>query len=116
MDGNDSPDGVRFWVNGQLIIDQWVTQESELTSLPISLLADQNYEIRSTVQLVAGNQYDIRIEYFGNLTGAAIGLLWESLTQAKEFVPQSQLYPPVEVSGVGLKGEYYDNINLTDLK
>ncbi|MEK5395463.1 PA14 domain-containing protein [Paenibacillus sp. FSL K6-2859] len=72
MDGNDSPDGVRFWVNGQLIIDQWVTQESELTSLPISLLADQNYEIRSTVQLVAGNQYDIRIEYFGNLTGAAI--------------------------------------------
>ncbi|NOU79308.1 hypothetical protein GC101_10485 [Paenibacillus sp. LMG 31459] len=61
-------------------------------------------------------QYEVQIEYFENLGGAAIGLLWESTTQAKEFVPQSQLYSPVENPGLGLKGEYYDNKYFTDLE
>ncbi|MEK3794169.1 PA14 domain-containing protein [Paenibacillus sp. FSL R7-0204] len=45
-------DGVRLWVDGRLILDKWVTQASELTSLPITLKAGQNY--------------DIRLEYFEN--------------------------------------------------
>ncbi|NOU79771.1 hypothetical protein GC101_12895 [Paenibacillus sp. LMG 31459] len=98
----NADDGVRLWIDGKLILNRWVNQ------------ADQFHS--STVQLVAGNQYDIQIEYFENLGGAAIGLLWESPTQVKEFVPQSQLYPPVEGPGVGLKGEYYDNMDFTDLK
>ncbi|QUL56305.1 hypothetical protein KDC22_07310 [Paenibacillus tritici] len=98
----NADDGVRVWIDGKLILNRWVNQSDQFQS--------------STVQFVAGNQYDIQIEYFENLGGAAIGLLWASPTQAKEFVPQSQLYPPVEVPGVGLKGEYYDNMELTDLK
>ncbi|MEK5395466.1 PA14 domain-containing protein [Paenibacillus sp. FSL K6-2859] len=95
-------DGVRLWVNGQLLIDKWVTQASELTSLPITLTAEKNY--------------DICIEYFENGGGATAILQWASPSQSKQIVPQSQLNPPVEVSGMGLKGEYYDNINLSGLK
>ncbi|WP_169744744.1 PA14 domain-containing protein [Paenibacillus odorifer] len=76
----NSDDGVRLWVNGQLIIDQWVTQASELTSLPISLIADQNY--------------DIRIEYFENSGGATSILSWSSASQIKQIVPKSNLFLP----------------------
>lgn len=98
----NADDGVRLWIDGKLILNRWVDQSGQFQS--------------STLQLAAGNQYDIQIEYFENLGGASIGLLWESPSQAKEFVPQSQLYPPAEVQGAGLKGEYYDNMDLTDLK
>jgi len=76
----NSDDGVRLWVNGPLIIDQWITQASELISLPIPLVADQNY--------------DIRIEYFENGGGANAILSWSSASQIKQIVPQSKLYLP----------------------
>lgn len=95
-------DGVRLWINGQLIIDKWVTQASELTSLPITL--------------TAGLEYDIRIEYFENSGGATSALLWSSSSQSKQVVPQGQLYPSVEIPGVGLRGEYYDNLIMNGLK
>ncbi|MEK3794168.1 PA14 domain-containing protein [Paenibacillus sp. FSL R7-0204] len=98
----NADDGVRLWIDGKLVLNRWVNQSDQFRS--------------NSIPLVAGNQYDIQIEYFENLGGAAIGLLWESPTQTKEFIPQSQLYPPVESSGVGLKGDYYSNMELTDLK
>ncbi len=43
-------DGVRLWVNNQLVIDNWVDQgATSRTSAPIAL--------------VAGTKYDIRMEY-----------------------------------------------------
>ncbi|MNC13715.1 Protective antigen precursor [compost metagenome] len=95
-------DGVRLWVDGRLLIDQWMPQASELTSLPIALTNGENH--------------DIRIEYFENDGGATAILQWSSASQAKQIVPQSQLYLPVEAQGVGLKGEYYDNLDLSGLK
>ncbi|MCE3203469.1 PA14 domain-containing protein [Paenibacillus sonchi] len=95
-------DGVRLWIDGRLILDKWVPQASELTSLPITLTAGQNY--------------DIRLEYFENDGGANAILQWSSASQVKQIVPQSQLYLPAEVQGTGLKGEYYDNLELNGLK
>ena len=44
-------DGVRLWVNGQLLVDNWVDQAvTTRTSAPIAL--------------VAGSRYDIRMEYY----------------------------------------------------
>lgn len=51
-----SDDGVRVWIDGQLLIDKWVAQASELISLPINMKAGQNY--------------DIRIEYYEAYSGA----------------------------------------------
>ena len=58
-------DGVRLWVNGQLLIDNWVDQAvATRTSAPVAL--------------VAGTRYDIRMEYYehGGLATAqaAVGL------------------------------------------
>lgn len=75
-----SDDGVRFWVNGQLVIDNWVEQSAAESS--------------GTISLVAGQKYDIKIEYFERLGSATAKLYWSSASQAKAIVPKSALFIP----------------------
>ncbi|WP_373525146.1 PA14 domain-containing protein [Nostoc sp.] len=99
-----SDDGVRLWVNGQQIINRFVNQSAT--------------EYSGSIRLVEGQKYDIRLEYYENQYDAVAKLAWSSNTQTKEFIPQSQLYSAVNIasSGNGLKAEYYDNRDFTNLK
>lgn len=74
-----SDDGVRLWVNGQLLIDNWTDHAVD--------------EDRGQIKLVAGQKYDIRIEFYDNTEEAIARLLWSSPSQPKQVVPASQLYP-----------------------
>src|SRR5687768_15977296 len=71
-------DGVRLWVDGQLLIDKWVDQGPTQWS--------------GQVALQAGRLYDIRMEFYENGGGAQAKLEWQSASQAREVVPQSRLY------------------------
>ncbi|MCC5642546.1 PQQ-dependent sugar dehydrogenase [Nostoc sp. CHAB 5824] len=97
-------DGVRLWVNGQQIINKFVDQSAT--------------EYSGAIALVAGQKYDIKLEYYENTYNAVSRLAWSSSSQTKEIIPQSQLYSNVNISsnGNGLKAEYYDNIDFTNLK
>jgi YD repeat-containing protein len=80
-----SDDGVRLWVDGQLIIDKWFDQGAT--------------EWSGKITLEAGRQYSIKMEFYDRFWGAVAQLRWSSLSQAKEIVPQSRLLPcwkPVE--------------------
>ena len=72
-------DGVRLWVNDQLVIDKWVDQGPT--------------EWSGQIALQAGQRYDIRMEYYENGGGATAKLLWSSASQAKGVIPQARLYP-----------------------
>jgi glucose/arabinose dehydrogenase len=72
-------DGARLWVNGQLVIDDWVNHGVT--------------ERSGTISLVAGQRYDIKLEYYDQHYHAVCRLLWSSARQAKQIVPQSQLFP-----------------------
>jgi hypothetical protein len=74
-------DGVRLWVNDQLLIDHWVDQGTTDWS--------------GSIQLAAGQWYPIRMEYYENGGGAAARLSWSSPTVTREIIPQAQLYPNV---------------------
>ena len=76
-----SDDGVRLWVNGQQLIDDWTVH---------SLI-----ERSGTISLVAGQFYELRLEYFQDTGGSSAQLAWSSATQPKQIVSRSQLYPPV---------------------
>ncbi|HKA08238.1 MAG TPA: PA14 domain-containing protein, partial [Gemmataceae bacterium] len=95
-----SNDGVRLWVDGQLVIDHW-------TNHPI--LTDTSGD----VTLAAGQKYDIRLEYYDYVGRAVAKLLWER-PGATEFItiPQAQLYaaPP---AGDGLRATYFNNRGFT---
>lgn len=77
-----SDDGVRLWINGQLLIDDWSTHAEKV---------DQN-----TITLSAGQLYSIKLDYYQNAEGhgGIITLQWQSASQPLALVPQSALYPP----------------------
>ncbi len=78
-----SDDGVRVWLNGELIIDAWADQDRvETTADP--------------VQLVAGTKYPLVVEGYENGGEAEWQLYWRSTTTTREPVPQSALYPVIK--------------------
>jgi hypothetical protein len=74
----NSDDGIRLWVNGELLVDHWSNHAPT--------------EDQGTISLEAGQKYDIRLEYFENTSGAVSQLMWSSPSQPKEIVPSSQLF------------------------
>ena len=72
-------DGVRLTVNGQRIIDEWVDQGPTTWT--------------GTIPLVAGQRYDIAMEYYENGGGAVARLAWSSPSTPHAIIPTSQLYP-----------------------
>jgi hypothetical protein len=74
----ESEDGVRLWIDGVLVIDEW------LNGGPTKYTA--------TVNLTAGTKYAIVLEYFNNTGAAVVKLRWSSATTPYDFVPQTQLY------------------------
>ncbi len=56
-------DGLRFWVNHQLIIDAWYDQ----VATPYS----------ASIFLEGGQQYDIRVEYFNSIIHSVLQITWQ---------------------------------------
>ncbi|MGE5610566.1 MAG: PA14 domain-containing protein [Bacillota bacterium] len=73
-----SDDGVRLWVNGKLLIDNWTNHSAT--------------ENKGTIALQAGQKYAIKMEYYENTGNATATLGWSSTSQAKQIIPQSQLF------------------------
>jgi uncharacterized repeat protein (TIGR01451 family) len=95
--------GVRVWVNGQLLIDNF-------TAHPVAISS-------GTIALQAGQSYDIRVDYFQNNAGpSAIQLRWSSASQPNRVIPKSVLFPDNTVTlpvGTGLNAEYFRSTKLT---
>jgi uncharacterized repeat protein (TIGR03806 family) len=73
-------DGVRFWVNGQLLINSWTAQSSAVTN-------------SATITLGAQQLYNVRLDYFQGTGNAVAQLFWSSPSTASNIVPQTQFYP-----------------------
>ncbi|MBC7487050.1 MAG: T9SS type A sorting domain-containing protein [Cytophagaceae bacterium] len=74
-------DGRRLWINNQLVVDKWFD--------------DGGTEYSGTIPLIAGQKYEIKLEYYENGGGAKVNLQWSSTSQSKQVVPTSQLYANV---------------------
>jgi hypothetical protein len=99
----NSADGVRLWVNGQLLINDWKAHA-------------QKTDTSLGVNLTAGQKYDIKVQYYDSTGGAVMQLLWRLPGQTTfGVIPQSQLYLP-SITGTGLQATYYSNSNLTGTK
>jgi parallel beta-helix repeat protein len=74
-----SDDGVRLWVNGQQLVNNWSDHGSTENSGSIALTANQ--------------KYDIKLEYYEKTGGAVARLSWSSASQPKQVIPAAQLFP-----------------------
>ncbi|NOK64046.1 MAG: Pectate lyase [Chloroflexi bacterium AL-W] len=73
-----SDDGIRLWVNGQRLINNWTDH-----------VVTENC---GTVELAANQRYDLKVEYYEHHGRAVVQLFWLSASQRKEIIPKSQLY------------------------
>ena len=71
-------DGVRLFVNGQLLVDQWNDSGGD--------------ELSGSIDLEAGKKYDLRFDYFDNGGAAKAILMWESAGTPKQVIPRSKLF------------------------
>ncbi len=78
----NSDDGVRLWVDGQQLVDNWTDHSATENS--------------GTIDLIAGNAYSIVMEYYENTGGAVAELRWSSPSTTKQLIPQAALSPPVK--------------------
>jgi uncharacterized protein (DUF1800 family) len=75
-------DGVKLWVNGQLIIDAWTASSGSTGTERIG-----------AITLTAGVLYDIKLQYYQATGYDLVHLRWYSQDQAEEVIPATQLYP-----------------------
>jgi hypothetical protein len=82
-----SDDGVRLWVDGRLLIDNW-TPHAPTT------------DTSATIDMVAGRRYDIRLEYYESGGGATMRLRWLRPGQSQyEPLPAYVLAPSADAPG-----------------
>jgi hypothetical protein len=74
-----SDDGIRLWVNGQQLVNNWTLHGPTENS--------------GSIALVAGQKASLRIDYFEKTGGATAQLLWSGPGISKQVVPQSRLFP-----------------------
>lgn len=89
-----SDDGVRLWINGALVIDNW-TQHAP------------TWNDSATVSLVAGQRYVVRMEMFERGGGAVARLYWRKPSDiaagiARNVIPQAQLFSQVSPTVVSV--------------
>jgi uncharacterized repeat protein (TIGR03806 family) len=72
-------DGLRLWVNGQLLVNQWIAETPTTYQGSITLKAQQ--------------LYNLRMDYFQGGGGAEAMLAWSSLSTPQTIIPQTQFYP-----------------------
>ena len=94
-------DGVRLYVDGQLLVDRWVDRS------PV--------EDDATIDLVAGNTYSLVMEYYENSSGAVAELSWSSPRTPKQLIPQAALSLPLKASSASPRSGSVDVKQTTDI-
>ena len=80
-------DGVRLWINGVQLIDDWKDQAANL------------WNDSASITLTAGQKYNLKVEYYDNASPATVQLYWYIPSrQAAMIIPQELLFPVTAVS------------------
>jgi len=82
-------DGSRLWLNGELIIDQWVDQG------PLDALSEP--------QELEPGIYSLRMEYYENDTAASAELYWETPVLPRQIIPAGPLQLPLRAGAINPK-------------
>jgi glucose/arabinose dehydrogenase len=76
----DANDGVRVYVNNQLLIDRFENSSGESSG---------------SIDLVKSRRYTIQVDYFENTGTAHAKLFWSSDSVSKQIIPRNRLSAPV---------------------
>jgi hypothetical protein len=74
-----SDDGIRLWINGQQVINNWTDHGSTTNT-------------SAAITLTAGVKYTVTLEYYEKGGDATAKLQWSYPGQATQIIPQSRLF------------------------
>lgn len=74
----NTDDGVRLWVDGTVLVNNWVDQSATQRS--------------GSIALTGNTKYDIMMEYYQRGGGAVAELSWGSSSVSKQIIPSASLY------------------------
>ncbi len=77
-------DGVRLWIDDQLLIDRWVNQGAR--------------DWTATVNLAAGVRYAVRMEYYDSSGTATAILSWQAAGMPRAVFPANRVYQATSVA------------------
>ena len=98
-------DGMRLFIDNQLVLDMWEPQEEGTDSQ--AMREDAEASLQGRIRLEKDRFYPIRIEYYETVQNARIHLYWESPQLEREVVAGKHLYTQTGLEqGNGLKGIY----------
>ena len=92
-------DGAKLWINGQVLVNDW----------PGGHLPEENC---GTIALKAGVLYPLRLDFAEYWAAASIKFEWYSTHQAREVVPQSQLFTSNVINSINSNFSYENAINI----
>lgn len=75
-----SDDGVRLWIDDELVIDNWT-------------LHGDTVDTAAPVSLVEGEKHDLRMEFYERGGGEVAQLRWAYSGQSTQIIPQASLFP-----------------------
>ncbi|MBN1997858.1 hypothetical protein JW935_09925 [candidate division KSB1 bacterium] len=93
-------DGVRLWIDGKLLVDDWTSHAPKENS--------------GRVFMTAGKTVDFRMDYFQGAGGAVADLFWQGPGLEKGEIAQQ--YFPQKEGGGGLLLEWFDDTELQNFK
>jgi hypothetical protein len=93
-------DGVRLWVDGKLLINDW-TGHAPL-------------ENSGAIFLTAGKAVYFKMEYYQGAGGASVSLKWSAAGKAQSEIPNDRFQ--LTDGSNGLKLEYFDDMELDNLR
>ena len=94
-----SDDGVRLWLDGKQLVDNWTGHGA--------------VEDAGTVILEAGKRYEVKLEWFQGGGKAKIQLLWTSPGKERAVIPTAALFTAADATAHGLNCTVFRG---TDLK
>lgn len=103
--GIDGNDGFRLYINGNLLVDQWIKQSHS------TVLADFNFE--------KGKSYEIAVEYYEPVGNGRIRLIWNVLEDNSDEAQIVEAVKAAEKSDVAIvvagihEGEFQDRALLS---
>lgn len=72
-------DGSRLWVDGKLLVNDWMAHAATTNS--------------GSITLTAGQKYDLVFEYYQGTGASSARLAWQSEHQPPQTIPSTQLFP-----------------------
>jgi hypothetical protein len=79
-----SDDGVRLWLDGRLVIENWTNHGAT--------------DDTATIDIIAGQVYMIVMEWYEDGGGAVAQLSWQSDTLPRQIIPQGWLQLPLKAT------------------